>query len=203
MQLGSIKLSAILLLLLASSGARLRAKPDEEPARGIVGRKAPNWDVERWFNLPEGADKLDVRDFRGKVVYVLCFQSWCPGCHARGFPTLQKMIEKYKGQSAVAFVAVQTTFEGFSVNSAQVAETVGRRYDLKIPIGHTGSDGKRSGLMERYRTGGTPWVIVIDRDGVVRFNDFYLPPEEGAKLIDRLVAGETVDTARAPRDPKP
>lgn len=193
MPIRCIKVSAILLLLLASSGARLHAKPDKGHPRGIVGRKAPNWDVERWFNLPEGVDKLDVRDFRGKVVYVLCFQSWCPGCHTRGFPTLQKMIERYKGQSTVAFVAVQTTFEGFSVNSAKVAETVGQQYDLKIPIGHTGSDGKRSGLMERYRTGGTPWVIVIDRNGVVRFNDFHLPLEDGAKLIDRLVAGDTPD----------
>ncbi|MCH7597241.1 MAG: TlpA family protein disulfide reductase [Planctomycetes bacterium] len=193
MPIRCIKVSAILLLLLASSGADLRAKPGEKHTRGIVGRKAPNWDVERWFNLPEGVDKLDVGDFKGKVVYMLCFQSWCPGCHTRGFPTLQKMIERYKGQSAVAFVAVQTTFEGFSVNSAKVAETVGQQYGLKIPIGHTGSDGKRSGLMERYRTGGTPWIIVIDRDGVVRFNDFHLPLEEGAKLIDRLVAGDTSD----------
>ncbi len=35
MQLGSIKVSAILLLLLASYGARLRAKPDEEGAKLI------------------------------------------------------------------------------------------------------------------------------------------------------------------------
>ena len=70
-------------------------------------------------------------------------------------------------------------------------------------IGHTGSDGKRSQLMQRYRTGGTPWVVVIDRDGIVRYNDFHLTPAEGVKLIDRLVAGSTIDAAPSPPGSSP
>jgi len=44
--------------------------------RGIVGETAPTWKVSRWFNLPTGKDKLDVTDYRGKVVYLFFFQSW-------------------------------------------------------------------------------------------------------------------------------
>jgi thiol-disulfide isomerase/thioredoxin len=37
-----------------------------------------------------------------------------------------------------------------------------------------------------YRTGGTPWTVIIDRDGVVRYNDFHIGVEEAAALIQRL-----------------
>jgi hypothetical protein len=44
--------------------------------RGILGRPAPQWKVNRWFNLPAGQQRLDVTDFRGQVVYLFFFQSW-------------------------------------------------------------------------------------------------------------------------------
>ncbi|MFB3139045.1 MAG: peroxiredoxin family protein, partial [Phycisphaerales bacterium] len=139
---------------------------------GIAGTKAPNWGVAQWINLPQDKQAIDVADFKGKVVYLLCFQSWCPGCHARGFPTLLQLISSYDDTDDVAFVAVQTTFEGFAANSAQRAWETARRYKLDIPIGHDGSAQKRSTLMQRYRTGGTPWVIIIDKQGIVRRNGF-------------------------------
>ena len=36
-----------------------------------------------------------MADFRGKVVYLYFFQSWCPGCHRHGFPTLQAMSKHF------------------------------------------------------------------------------------------------------------
>lgn len=155
-------------------------------SRGITTRSAPAWEVEEWFNLPEGVDSIDIADFKGKVVYLYAFQSWCPGCHSRGFPTLKTLSEQYADADDVAFVAVQTTFEGFSSNTAQRAKEMGERYELDIPIGHSGSNGRRSKLMQAYRTGGTPWTIVIDKQGIVRFNDFHLTPEQGTRMIERL-----------------
>ena len=43
---------------------------------GIVGKQAPSWSVSKWFNLPKGTESLDVKDYRGKVVYLFFFQSW-------------------------------------------------------------------------------------------------------------------------------
>lgn len=56
------------------------------PSYGILGQRAPEWDVRQWFNLPDGKDTVDLGDYKGKVVYLYCFQSWCPGCHSSGFP---------------------------------------------------------------------------------------------------------------------
>ena len=97
----------------------------QSPRRGIEGRPAPAWQVERWFNLPEGTDTLDVSDFRGKVVYLYGFQAWCPGCHSRGFPTLKTLSTRFADADDVAFVAIQTTFEGFDSNTAVRAKAMG------------------------------------------------------------------------------
>jgi len=163
-----------------------RRRGPERVELGVLDAPAPAWKADTWFNLPKGQDSLDVADYRGKVVYLYGFQSWCPGCHSQGFPTLQKLIEKFGKADDVAFVAVQTTFEGFSTNTAAKAKATGERYSLAIPIGHSGSEGKRSALMQAYKTGGTPWTIIIDKDGVVRYNDFHITPAQGERLISAL-----------------
>jgi thiol-disulfide isomerase/thioredoxin len=149
---------------------------------------------------------LDVDSYSGKVIYLYGFQSWCPGCHARGFPTLQKLIKRFEDEDDVVFVAVQTTFEGFDTNTPAKALSTAKRYDLKIPIGHSGAAGKPSPLMRHYRSGGTPWTIIIDRSGIVRFNDFHITPDAGETLMKQLLAEaaptrvQTLPTERGGQD---
>jgi peroxiredoxin len=86
----------------------------------------------------------------------------------------------------VAFVAVQTVFEGFSSNTVKQAKETAERYDLDIPIGHSGAKGEFSALMRSYRTGGTPWTIIIDKQGVVRFNGFQIEAEGAIHVLAAL-----------------
>ena len=170
--------------LLVASGAVSEA--DAKRELGILNQKAPSWSVDQWLGLPDGKKVLDVADFKGKVLYLYCFQSWCPGCHSHGFPTLQKAMNHFKGDEEVAFVAVQTVFEGFSSNTLKRAGETAARYDLDIPIGHSGSAGQFSSLMRNYRTGGTPWTIIIDKQGVVRFNGFRIEAEDAIHVLAAL-----------------
>jgi len=167
--------------------SQAKSKGKAQPEGGILGEQASSLGVKTWFNLPPGKDSVDIGDYNGKVVYLYGFQSWCPGCHKYGFPTLTKLIEHYKGNEDVAFIAVQTAFEGFSTNTPQSAKETANRYGLTIPIGHSGSSHERSTVMQRYRTGGTPWTVVVDREGIVRYNDFHIAPSDAAALIDRLL----------------
>ena len=151
---------------------------------GIQGNPAPEWGVDTWFNLSDDKKRIDLRDYSNGVIYLYCFQSWCPGCHSHGFPTLLKVMEQFKEAPGVAFVAVQTVFEGFEVNTADRARETAEKYQLTIPIGHDpGPNGRLSLIMQRYRTGGTPWTIVIDSAGTVSYNDFHV---EANKMIDRI-----------------
>ena len=85
-------------------------------------------------------------------------------------------------------VAVQTVFEGFETNTEKAAKTIVKRYKLEsIPMGQSGT--KKSGkskLMRSFRTGGTPWSVIIGPDGKVKLNDFHIEPEKAKALIKTL-----------------
>jgi thiol-disulfide isomerase/thioredoxin len=154
--------------------------------RGIVGKFAPSWKTSTWHQLPSGKTSLDVGDLKGKVTYLFFFQSWCPGCHRSGFPTLKNLAERYEADDSVFMVAIQTTFEGHGVNTDAKLPEMASRYRLTIPFGQSAGTSGTPEIMRAYRTGGTPWVVVIDRDGRVRFNDFHIQPDIAVTLIEQL-----------------
>ena len=157
--------------------------------QSLVGRPAPPLRVAEWFQLPEGQDTFRLDAHRGKVVYLYCFQSWCPGCHSHGFPTLKAMTEKYAEADDVVFAAVQTVFEGFESNTLARAKACAEKFALTIPFGHdVGDDGRLSNVLSEFDTGGTPWTILLDRDGIVRYADFGEDAAATAKRLDALRA---------------
>ena len=158
----------------------------------LVGKAAPKWEVDKWYQLPAGKTSLDIADLKGKVVYIYCFQSWCPGCHKYGFPTLQALTKKYAGDKDVVFVAMQTVFEdrktGDPVNTFENLKKIAKKYGLKIPFAQSGDRENKSKIMKAYKTRGTPWTIIIDKKGVIRFANFHTKPDKAATLIDKLKA---------------
>ena len=156
---------------------------------GILGKQAPQWTVTEWYNLAKDQEAIEISDFEGKVVYLFGFQSWCPGCHSHGFPALQAVEKHYSDNEDVVFVAIQTVFEGFHTNTSAKAKSTVDDFDLDIPVGHDpGPDNTSSLVMRRYRSGGTPWTVIIDRNGVVRYNDFSIQPDVAVSLVDRLLS---------------
>ncbi len=167
--------------------AALMLNPNlQERYTGILNQKAPSLEVNQWHQLPKGKKDLDIADFKGKVVYLFCFQAWCPGCHSHGFPTLLKVMKHFEDDPDVVFIAVQTTFEGYSSNGFKQAKETARRYKLDIPVGQSGTRKKYSKVMLNYNTGGTPWAVIIDKDGIVRFNHFSILPEDAIRIIEIL-----------------
>ncbi len=154
---------------------------------------APEWNIPAWIGA-DGAplkEPLKLADYAGKVVVMLAFQSWCPGCHSSGFPTIQFLKREFDNSPDVRFVAVQTVFEGHSTNTLDKLLENQRKYALNIPFGHdVGSEATNSypDIMYNYRTRGTPWILVIDGSGMVRFSDFHIDPQRGVELIKELTS---------------
>lgn len=171
------------IILLGSASALGQSR-----GSSMVGNKAPAWEVSTWFNLSDGKTNIELDDLAGKVVYINCFQSWCPGCHSSGLPTVKKVSDRYAENDDVAVLAVQTVFEGFSTNTAEAARRTGEQFDLAIPVGHEGTPSNRPSIMRGYRTRGTPWTIIIDRTGTVRYSDFHIRPQQAFALIEKLRA---------------
>ena len=43
-------------------------------------------------------------------------------------------------------------------------------------------------VMRAYRSGGTPWAVIIDSDGRVIYNGFHIETEQAVALINQLAA---------------
>ena len=164
----------------------------EGSTRGILKQAAPELKVPYWID-GKGNEQapFSIQENSGKWVYLKCFQDWCPGCHATGFPGLQKLVSAFPNHKQLAVAAIQTTFEGFSSNNQAALRKNQLRYELDIPFGHDsgngnaphGDTGRYPNTMKSYRTGGTPWIIVINPQGQVVFNDFNINTD---KLIEFL-----------------
>lgn len=164
------------------SGAAVAAP--ERRRFGIDGHAAPEIKLDYWIDRSGEPGQFSVVQNRGKWVFLKCFQDWCPGCHSSGFPTLQQFSAAFADHPKVAIAAIQTVFEGFSSNTQEDVRKLQLRYELPITMGHDPGDANTHGMprtMKAYRTGGTPWLILIAPDGRVIFNDYHVNTD---KLID-------------------
>lgn len=155
---------------------------------GIEGQLAPELTTDIQWIDEKGEDRMPVQlsNHQGKYKVIYGFQSWCPGCHSRGLPALKKMSEALKDNEQVVFLAIQTVFEGESINTKEKLIETQKKYDLSIPFGHdvgSAETGNRSSTMYNYRTGGTPWFIIIDQNDKVVFNDFHLNVDKAIEFL--------------------
>lgn len=152
-------------------------------AQGIEGQNAADWDIEQWIDGDGKSANFSIDDFKGKKIVLFCFQSWCPGCHKTGFPMMQYLAKRFENDEDVVTLAIQTVFEGTSVNTFNKLKKMQKKYKLKIPFGHDIGAEDGSNIVNRYKTGGTPWFIIIDVDGTVIYNYFDITLPTAMKLL--------------------
>ncbi|MEM0968908.1 MAG: TlpA disulfide reductase family protein [Verrucomicrobiota bacterium] len=181
-------LSTLLLLL---SLIVVGTAPAED-RYGIVGQTAPEFPSDLTWISAEGTPAerpIKLADYQGKVIVLEYFQSWCPGCYKLGFPAIQEIKEALADEPLVVSLAVQTVFEGHHINTKEKIRETQKQFGLSIPFGHdpgTKASGGRSQLMHLYRTGGTPWNVVINDQGVVVANGFHIDPELAIPFLREL-----------------
>jgi peptide-methionine (R)-S-oxide reductase len=168
---------------------------------GIVGETAPEFRFDQWLDNVD-AD-LRIADIDEPVIYLYNFQSWCPGCHSHGFPTLDTVrntLEIDGFADHVKFIAVQTVFEGHETNTTEAARESLSRHGLgDVALGH--DSGHPPTIMSDYRTGGTPWTVLIGPDRTVLFNGFQLDADAAVELIETvLVDHQSSSPAADPAD---
>lgn len=86
---------------------------------------------------------------------------------------------------------MQTVFEGFGSNSEDKLRKNQLKYDLKIPMAHAPGNPQTHSIpeiMRKYRSGGTPWTVIIDPYGKVVFNEFHLDANLATELIKDMLS---------------
>jgi hypothetical protein len=162
---------------------------------GIVGLPAPPLENLRWID--ENGDErspLTLAELGHGFRILYFFQDWCAGCHAHGFPTFVTLAEglrdKSVGDKSIGLAAIQTVFEGSDVNTFDRLRENQRRYGLRVPFGHAvaepAAEGAVPAIMEAYRSGGTPWFVVIAPDGRVIYDGYRLDAESLVQTLRPL-----------------
>lgn len=154
---------ALMLPTPAIKHPRAPMNTDSHPA-------APPWHVTQWFNS-NGALTLDA--LRGKVIALHAFQMVCPGCVQHGLPQAQKIHAMFEA-SDVAVVGLHTVFEHHAAMTPVSLEAFIYEYRLAFPVDvdAPGADGGIPLTMAAYQMRGTPTLILIDRQGQLRWHRF-------------------------------
>lgn len=135
-------LAALLLLVFAPSALAVE-----------VGQRAPKFSL----SAVDGSGKVDLSSYKGKVVYLDFWASWCPPCR-KAMPEIEKLRKSY---SPDEFVVVAVNVDS-SLKKAQ-------KVLAKTPVGYVSGSDPQGLLPKRYEVKTMPTSYLLDRNGVVRY----------------------------------
>lgn len=143
----------------------------------LLGNDAPGLTVSEWVN----GDPVTLESLEGKVVLVDFFQIICPGCK-RAKPLIEAMQKAY-GDQGLAVVGVAVAFEEEAHQQPEqirsYVETTG--YDWPVGI-----DQDLKATFADFRAQGSPWTVLIDRSGTVRYASFFNEDDIADRIEDLL-----------------
>ncbi|WP_419806370.1 TlpA family protein disulfide reductase [Terriglobus sp.] len=137
----SVKL-LLLCALLTASGCNRGDHPQQ------VSRQAPD------FVVHDGARTVRLRDYRGKVVVLNFWATWCAPCLDE-LPSLQQMQQQLP-QVQVLAVSID--------DDAEAYRNFLKQYEVKLLSVRDGSEGANL----RFGSVKVPETYVVDRKGVIR-----------------------------------
>ncbi len=144
----------------APSGAA--AAPAARPATLAAGAVAPDF-----VSLDVSGREVRVSDFKGKVLILDFWATWCGPCIA-SFPHTQAIAAKYKDQDVVVLAAgTSDTIEKFK---EWIPKNQSKYPDLRFtydPKERGSSEFENRASSKLYRVEAIPTQFVIGRDGVI------------------------------------
>jgi hypothetical protein len=131
---------------------------------------APELQVQTWYNTD---GPLLLSGLRDRVVVLVAFQVLCPHSVSAGIPQAQRIYETFE-PSDVAVIGLHATFEHHDAFSPSVLKAFLHEYRLKFPIAldQPNAASPIPHTMERYKMRGTPSLVLIDKQGLVRKHTF-------------------------------
>lgn len=151
----------------------------------ILGGTAPTWKLTAWVR-PAEVGAADAPDFAGKVVVLVCFDPHCRGSQTHGLPILEKLAQHYRGDPDVAVVGLHTVVTNNRRNTLENLKQLADRLPSVTHLGFCDKAGKAPPMIDDYQICGTPWLVLIDRRGLVALSNFILRPEEIILRADEL-----------------
>jgi peroxiredoxin len=148
----------VVLIALFIAGLFITERPSGTTGTPTAAREIAGGERAPEFNLKTlGGGSVDLADFRGKVVMVHFWATWCPPC-VEEIPTLDKLFHNLTGKD-FALLAVSEDDDGAAVASFL------QKNKLSLPVlMDAGSEVAR-----QYGTYKLPETYIVDRQGVVQY----------------------------------
>jgi len=142
------------LLVLVGVTLRKRQQGSVQP-----GDTIPNFTIPLFAGYQyDGQAQFNLQDYRGKVVVINFWASWCKPCEQEA-AELQAAWEQYRPTGQVVFLGVDY------VDTEPEARVYLQKYGITYPNG----PDMATRVSQLFRTTGVPETYFIDKNGVLRF----------------------------------
>lgn len=176
------KYSWILIILLAVGAVACGNEDEEKPQKETPAPEAADQNntnamyVEQATFTDLDGDTVSVSDFKGKVVMIDLWETWCKPCLA-SFPTMQQLQEDYPED----FVVLAVT-PGF-MDTREDAQSFAREndYDFEYLM-------DSNGLHQKLGVQGIPYKIFVDAEGkFIKESMGSFGPDEDYTKIEEII----------------
>jgi hypothetical protein len=140
----------------------------------VLGQPAPEMQVAEWLNTPQ---PITLAGLRGRVVVIEAFQMLCPGCVHHGLPQAQRVAEAFDTRQ-VCVLGLHSVFEHHAVQGTAAAlRAFVHENRIGYPVGIDTPGDPLPRTMAAYGMQGTPTLLLIDGEGVLRAQHFGTVPD--------------------------
>ncbi len=135
-----------------------------------IGNRAPDFQLVRVDGSP-----ISLADLNGQPSVLVFWTAWCPACKEEA-PHINELASQYEPRGVRVL--------GINIQDS-VARTEGgiKEFGIRYAVARDAD----ASITRRYNVIGTPTIIFLDRNGVVRYTGHELPQDLGPRL-DSLLA---------------
>ena len=130
-----------------------------------VGEAAPDFQLKRM-----DGSTVTLGDLRGAPAVLVFWTAWCPACKEEA-PHVNELAAEY-GPRGVRVLGVN-----IMDSEARAAGGI-KEFGIRYPVARDPD----AGVTRRYKVAGTPTIIFLDREGVVRYFGNQLPADYASRL---------------------
>jgi len=147
----------------------------QQASAATVGKPSPDWEIK---TLDGKTAKLT--DYRGRVVLMTWFASWCGPCKAEAPRMENEIWQKYRGQGLTVLGVNAAERE----DPVKMATSFVKEHGLTYPILMDTEDQ----LSQAFQVEVLPTIAIIDRKGVLRYLQRGFREEDVIQQVKALLA---------------
>jgi thiol-disulfide isomerase/thioredoxin len=170
---------------ISNDGSKVKIAPTTKPVLELTpkraapqpllkaGDAAPEFTCEKW-----GGGELKLSDYRGKVVILDFWATWCGPCQ-KSMPHIESVNKGVKGQDVVVLAVCvwddKAAYEGWVPKNQT-------NYTFQFAFDPAARDNAASIATKLFHVGGIPTTYIIDKDGKV--SDAIVGYSDGDKRVE-------------------